>query len=114
MSIFTTSSSYGGNALAGVTIIAPSANYNFKIFAFSLSTTAQSNIFGRFTSGASSSPTEFWRVALQAPSAGISGANLAVTPPGYLWATGTSTTLSLVLDSASLVHYSVSYIKESS
>lgn len=114
MAIFTTSGSYTGNGTAGLTLVSPSANYSFKVFAFSLSTTAQTNTFGRFTNGASSTPTEYWRVALQAPSQGISGANLAVTPPGYLWATGTSTTLSLVLDNVTLVHYSVSYVKETS
>ena len=86
---------------------------NFKIYAFALSSTAQSNISVQFTNGAGTSPTEFWRYALQAPSQGVMGANLAVSPPGYIFATGTNVTLALVIDSASLVHYSVSYIKES-
>lgn len=112
-SIFTVS---GNNSSAvsvsGNTIISPSANYNFKIYAFQLTSTAQSNILVKFTNGAGTSPTEFWRYPMQAPSQGFAGANLAVTPPGYIFATGTSTTLALVTDSASLVHYSISYIKE--
>lgn len=111
--IFTTSGSYAGNSTSGGTVISPSSNASFKIFAFSLTTTAQSNIFAKFTNGSGASPTEYWRVALWAPAQGISGANLSVTPPGHLWATGVNTSLCLVLDSASLVHYSVSYIKES-
>lgn len=112
-SIFATSGSCSSAALGGNTIITPSANYSFKIFAFALSTTVQTGIYVRFTNGASSTPVEYWRYALQAPTQGIAGANLAVTPPGFLWATGVSTTLALVLDSASLVHYSISYFKES-
>lgn len=113
-SIFTTSGSASGVSVSGNTIVAPSSSYNFKIFAFALTSTAQVNITVKFTNGSGGSPTEFWRYAMQAPSQGISGANLAVPTPSYLFATGTNTTLALVIDSASLVHYSVSYIKESS
>lgn len=113
-SIFTVSGSAAGVGLGGNTIISPSANYSFKIFAFQLTSTAQTNLLAKFTNGASSGPTEFWRMPLWAPAQGVMGGNLAVSPPGYLWATGTSTTLALLLDSASLVHYSVSYFKETS
>lgn len=112
-SIFTVSGSTSGVSVSGVTLVSPSANYSFKVFAIGLTTTAQAHLVAKFTNGAGTSPTEYWRYGLQAPSAGIAGANLAVPPPAYLFATGTSTTLSLVLDTASLVHYSVSYIKES-
>ena len=39
-SIFTTSGSTSGVSASGVQLVAPSANYNFKVFAFSLTTTA--------------------------------------------------------------------------
>ena len=93
----------------GGVIISPEASHNIKVYAFSLTTTAQVHLTAKFTDGAN----ELWRYALQAPSAGISGANLAVSPPGYIFATGVGNTLVLMLDSASLVHYSVSYFKES-
>lgn len=113
-SIFTTSGSASGVSTSGNTIISPSASYNFKIFAFSVQTTAQVSLTCKFTNGSGSSPTEFFRPLITASGVtGAQGANLALTPPGYLFATGTNTTLSLVLDSASLVHYSISYIKES-
>ena len=64
----------------------------------------------KFTDGAGN---EKWRYALQAQSAGIAGANLAVTPPAYLFATGVGNTLCLITDSGSLIHYSISYFKES-
>lgn len=99
---------------SGATIVSPETGRNIKVFAFSLTTTAQVSLATRFTQGSGASPTELWRVALQAPTApGMAGANLAVTPPGYLFAAGTGNTLSLVLDSASLVHFAVSYFKES-
>ena len=96
------------------TLKSPVASRNIKVYAYSLTTTAQVGITPRFTTGGSGGSTELWRLALQAPSApGIAGANLAVTPPGYLFAAGTGNTLALYLDSASLVHYSVAYFLES-
>lgn len=105
--------STSGVSTSGVTIVSPETGRNIKVYAFSLTTTAQVHNQVRFTNGAGVSPTTFWQVGLQAPSQGIAGANLAVTPPGYLFSTGNSTTLSLVKDTGSLVHYSVSYFKES-
>lgn len=114
-SIFTVAGSTSGGTTSGVTLVSPSANYNFKVFAFSLQTTGIVSEVFRFTNGSGGSPTEFWRglvTAASTTSAPI-GANLAVQPPGFLFATGTSTTLALKTDTGSLVHYSVSYIKES-
>lgn len=111
-SIFTVSSSVTGSYPSGKTIIAPSASYNFKVFAIAITTTAQLQNVVQLHNGGETE-TEFWRYALQAPTAGIAGANLAVTPPAYLFATGTSTTLAIQADASSLIHYSVSYIKES-
>lgn len=112
-SIFILSGSTSAVSASGLTLVAPSANASFKVYGIALTTTAQVGIVAKFTNGAGTSPTEYWRYALQAPTQGIAGANIAVTPPGYIFATGTNTTLSLVLDSASLVHYSVTYFKES-
>lgn len=102
-----------GVSVSGNTIKSPVTSRVIKVYAFSIITTAQVHLAPRFTNGAGTSPTELWRIALQAPSQGIAGANLAVTPPGYLFATAAGETLSLVLDSASLVHYSVAYFLES-
>lgn len=112
--IFTVAGSVSGNYPSGFTLVAPSANASFKVFAFSLQTTGIVSCVARFTNGGGT-PTEFFRglvTANQTASAPI-GANLAVQPPGFLFATGTSTTLALLRDSDTLVHYSVSYIKES-
>ncbi len=114
VNIFTVAGSTSGVSPSGVTLVSPSANASFKVFAFSLQTTGIVSTVARFTNGAGSA-TEFWRglvTSNQTASTPV-GANLAVTPPGFLFATGASVTLALHLDNASLVHYSVSYIKES-
>lgn len=106
------SGQYVGISDLGVTLVSPEANHNTKVYAFSIITTAQVQIVPKFTNGAGAA-TELWRVALQAPTQGISGVSQSIQPPGYLFATGVNTTLALRLDSASLVHYSISYFKES-
>lgn len=98
---------------SGLTLVSPDAGNSVKIFGYSFTTTAQVQTVVRLTNGAGTSPTEYMRVALQAQSSGISGANIAVTPPGFLFATGANTTLSLLLGNGSLIHYTVYYFKES-
>lgn len=97
----------------GLTLVSPEVSRRIKVYAFSLTTTAQVGSNVRFTDGNGASPTTFWQVALQAPTQGIAGANLAVTPPGFLFMTAANTTLSLRKDTGSLLHYSISYFKES-
>lgn len=112
--IFTVSGSTSGGTTSGVTLVAPSASYNFKVFAYSLQSTGIVSERWRFTNGAGSE-TELWRPLVTAveTTSTPKGANMAVSPPGFIFATGTNTTLALKSDSGSLVHYSVSYIKES-
>ena len=114
VSIFTVTGSTSGGTTSGVTLVAPSASYNFKVFAFSLQTTALASSVWRFTNGGGSE-TELWRgLATEATTTSVAkGSNMAVAPPGFIFATGTSTTLALKSDTGSLVHYSVSYRKES-
>lgn len=111
--IFTASGSASGVSVSGNTIISPSSAYSFKIVSYSIQTTGAVSLTTKFTNGNGSSPTEFWRPLVTASGVtGAQGANLTQAAPSYIFATGTNTTLSLVLDSASLVHYSVSYVKE--
>lgn len=111
--IFTVS---GSTSTAGNnTLVSPSASYSFKVYAYSIQTTGIVSSAPRFTTGASAGATELWRPlinSVQTSSTPV-GANMAVSPPGYIFATGVSTTLSLYLDTGTLVHYSVSFIKES-
>ncbi len=107
------SGSASGISVSGNTIFSPVTSRVLKVYAIALTTTAQVGITAKFTNGAGTGPTEYWRYALQAPSQGIAGANLSVTPPAYLFAIASGATLAMVLDSASLVHYSVSAFRES-
>lgn len=114
--IFTVSGSTSGVSASGVTLVAPSESYNFKIFAYQVQTTAITSTAIRFVNGAGAGQTEFWRPLVTAVETTSSpkGANLAVSPPGFIFATGTNTTLAIEGNAGALVHYSVSYIKESS
>ena len=112
-SLFVASGTASGVSVSGNTIISPSANASFKIYAYSIQTTGQVSLTCTFTNGGGSA-TEFWRPLVTASGVtGAQGANLASIPSAPLFATGISTTLSLKLDSATLVHYSVAYTKES-
>ncbi len=107
------SGSYNGVSVSGATLAGPTAGRVLKVFGIALTTTAQVGIVAKFTNGAGTGPTEYRRYALQAPAQGIAGANIAVSPPAYLFASSSGGTISLVLDSASLVHYTIDYFEES-
>jgi len=109
---YSATGSYAGVSTLGKTIVAPVASRVNKIYAITLTTTAQVGTVVQLTDGAGSA-TEHWRYALQAPSQGVSGANLAVTPPGYLFATASGSTLAILTNNASLIHYTVAYFRES-
>lgn len=112
-SLFTVSGSTSGVSVLGTTLVSPSANASFKVYAYSIQTTGAVSVTATFTNGAGSA-TEFWRPLITASGVtGSQGANLTATPGAPLFATGVSTTLALKLDSATLVHYSVAYTKES-
>lgn len=100
-----TASSSGNN-----TIVAAGTN-KLKVFAFSLSTTSTTAVTCTFKDGASGS--NLWTVVLQAPTSVSTGANLAITPPTYLFATSTATLLNLNLSGAISVVWSVSYFDQS-
>lgn len=91
------------------TIVAAGTN-KLKVFAFSLSTTSATAVTCTFKSGAAG--TALWTVILQAPTSVSTGANLAVSLPGWLFATASATLLNLNLSAAVSVVWSVSYIDE--
>lgn len=103
--------SLGGSASSSGnnTIVAAGTN-RLKVFAFTLSTLSTSSVTCIFQSGAGG--TELWRVVLQAPTGVSTGANLAVSPPAWLFATASATLLNLNLSSANAVNWSVSYFDE--
>lgn len=81
-----------------------------KVHGFSLTTRGVSATICKFLDGTAG--TSKWQVVLETTSGQISGANLAVTPPGYLFETSVSAALVLNTDSGSVVHYSVAWFEE--
>lgn len=67
-----------------------------KVYAYSITTTNVSAQGVKFYNGV----TMLWPVVLQAVSSAISGANLAVSPPSYLFANSTGAALTLNLASS--------------
>ena len=79
-----------------------------KVYAFSLTTTSASELICVFHTGG----LELWRATLMAPAGANSGANLATTPPSWLFASRTGTAVSLSISSAVLIHYAISLFDE--
>ena len=106
----TLTASSGTLSATQVTLVLAGSNKT-KVYAFSLTTTSTTGVICSFMHGSQSGP-ELWRVLLQAPSGANSGANLAVTPPGYLFATPSAGNLILFLSAAVRVDFSVAYYDE--
>lgn len=83
-----------------------------KVYAISLTTTSTSELICIYNSGGVANGLELWRATLQAPSGANAGLNLAVTPPAFLFQGRSGTAVSLSLNTATLVHYSISYWDE--
>src|SRR3990167_3856409 len=91
------------------TLVAAGTN-KLKVFAFSLSTVSTTAVTCIFQTGAGGAT--LWRVVLQTPASVAGGANLAVSPPAWLFATASATLLNLNLSAAVAVEWSVSYVDE--
>jgi hypothetical protein len=103
--------STGGSASSsGNNTLVSAGTGRLKVYAFSLTTTSATAVTCIFQSGTGG--TELWRVVLQAPTSVSVGANLAVTPPAWLFATASATLLNLNLSVAQTVNWSVSYYDE--
>jgi hypothetical protein len=83
-----------------------------KVYAISLTTTSATELICIFNSGGVANGLELWRASLMAPAGTNAGLNLAVTPPNFLFASRSGTSVSLSLNTATLVHYSISYFDE--
>ena len=97
------------SGLGNNTLIAAGTN-KLKVYAFSLTVVSTTAVTCIFQSGASG--TEIWRVKLQTPSGVAGGANLAVSPPAWLFATASATALNLNLSAAVAVDWSCSWFDE--
>ena len=99
-----------GNNSTSATVVTSAASVRHKVFAYSITSTAQAVNTLTF---ASSLGNPVWHVAMQAFSSGISGANLAVTPPAWLFATEAASPLVFkVTGTTGSYHLSFSYFTE--
>jgi len=100
----------GSAASNGNNTLVVAGTNRLKVHAFSLSTSSTTALTVKFQDGASG--TDLWSVLLQAPTSVTTGANLAVSPPAWLFATSSATLLNLNLSSANPVQWSISYVDE--
>ena len=101
-----------GLASADVDLIAAVAGRRIKVTAYSLITTDNTGVLGLFKSNGTSG-TELWRVYLKGPDASTPfGANLSVATPSFLFGTAAGEKLTLDVNSAAQIHYSLSYFDD--
>ena len=98
------------SATNGTITLTPSARA--KVFAISLTTTSATELICIFNSGGVANGVELWRATLMAPAGASAGLNLAVSPPNFLFQSRSGTAVSLSLNTATLIHYSLSYFDE--
>ena len=99
-----------GNTSTSSTIVSSVAGQRVKVYAYSITSTVQAVNTLTF---ASSLAALIWTMQMQAFSSGISGANLAVTPPAWLFATEAASPLVFkVTGTTGTYHVGVSYFIE--
>lgn len=99
-----------GNGSTSSTIVSSAAAIRHKVFAYSITSTVQAVNTLTF---ASSLGNPLWHIQLQSISSGISGANLAVSPPAWLFATEAASPLVFkVTGTTGTYHLSFSYFSE--
>lgn len=101
------------NSTALYELLSSAAGVKHKVFAYSLtSTSVVPSTFIFMSSGAQG---DKWGVAFGSGSSGVSGANLAIAPPGFLFETATANALNAVIESGSTgqsARLSISYFTE--
>jgi hypothetical protein len=99
-----------GNGSTSSTIVSSVAAQSVKVYAYSITSTAQAVNTLTF---ASSLANPIWHIQMQSISSGISGANLAVSPPAWLFATAASEPLVFkITGTTGSYHLSFSYFIE--
>jgi len=93
-----------GSASTATTIVSSAATTCPYVYALSLMSTELTSINVAFMDGA----TQKWVGKVQAPSSGISGFNLAVSPPAYLFKGSTGAPLTFNISGSTIVGMSLS------
>lgn len=99
-----------GNNSTSSTVVSSAAGLRHKVYAYSITSTVQAV---NTLSFASSLANPIWTMQMQSISSGISGANLAVSPPAWLFATEAASPLVFkVTGTTGTYHLSFSYFTE--
>lgn len=99
-----------GNNSTSSTVVSSVAALRHKVFAYSITSTAQAV---NTLSFASSLANPIWCVQMQSMTSGITGANLAVSPPAWLFATEAASPLVFkVTGTTGTYHVAFSYFSE--
>ena len=99
-----------GNNSTSATVVSSAASVRHKVYAYSITSTAQAV---NTLSFASSLANAIWQVQMQSVSSGITGANLAVSPPAWLFATESASPLVFkITGTTGSYHLSFSYFTE--
>lgn len=100
-----------GNNSTSSTLVSSAASLRTKVYAYSIVSTVQA--VQTLTFNSSAGTNVLWALQLQSISSGIAGANLAVTPPAWLFATEAGSPLVFkVTGTTGTYHVSVSYFQE--
>ena len=97
-----------GTAGGSTTLQSSVASQSHKVFAFSVTSTVVLSSCAFI----SSAGTEKWGLLIGSQSSGVTGANLAVTPPGFLFKTAAGEALGFSASSTGLYRVSISYFTE--
>lgn len=99
-------------------IISSAASVSHKVYAYFISSTHTNPSTIIFCSSASASGFDHWHVGLGSGSSGVTGANMAIAPPGFIFAGVSQNALNVKVEGGSsvtataVVRVSVSYFSE--
>ena len=109
-SMATFAASTVGATSTNTTLVSSLAGARVKVYAFSVTSTVVANSTVSFRSSAA---TVLWPLVLGSGSSGVTGANLAVAPPAFLFATASANALTFHTPSSGPeFHVAVSYFVE--
>jgi hypothetical protein len=100
-----------GSLTADTDVIAAVTGKRLKVIGYSLISVGVNANTILFKSNGTAG-TEQWRVLLQSSTAIAAGANLAVAPPGFIFATVAGEKLTMDVNQTDTVHYSITYFDD--
>lgn len=103
---------YSGTFSTDTDVIAAVTGKRIKVYAYSVINTSNTAETPLFKSGGTSG-TELWRVHTKGPAADTPfGANLAVTPPAFIFATVAGEKLTVDVNAGATLHVSLAYFDD--